>query len=87
MIKHPKTRQIGARRTKILKVSLGWKNKDGFSEEQIKTFVDEDAAFEFCKKHLDKIVRINSVRLRRDFEGDKDMTAIDDTLIRSAIAE
>ena len=58
-----------------MKISIGWQNKDGFSENQIKTFDNEDAAFEFCKKHLENgnIIRINGVRFHRDFEDDEDI--------------
>lgn len=74
-----------------MKISLGWVNKEGYSENQIKTFADEDAAMSFCKKHLEKgnIVRINGVRFHRDFEDGESVfiKEVPDVEILEAIRE
>lgn len=74
-----------------MKISIGWLNKEGFSENQVKTFDTEDAAFAFCKKHLENgnIIRINSVRFHRDFEdGDNaEIKVISDIEVLNAIRE
>lgn len=74
-----------------MKISIGWMNKDGFSENQVKTFDNEDSAFAFCKKHLENgnIIRINGVRFHRDFEdsGEVEVKVISDVEILDAIRE
>ena len=47
-----------------IRLSIGWINKDGYSENQIKTFIDTDAAYDFCKKHIDLIARIGGTRFK-----------------------
>ena len=52
----------------MIKISVGWKNSEGYSENQSKSFDSAEQAFDFCKKHMNNIIRINGTRFHRDFE-------------------
>lgn len=49
-----------------IKLSVGWKNSEGFSEDQVKSFKTEEDAFVFCTKHIDNIMRIGELRIQRN---------------------
>ncbi len=71
-----------------MKISLGWINKEGYSDSQVKTFESEEKAFEFCVKHINNIARINGLRIHRDFEDKQDgVKVITEEQILDAIRE
>ncbi len=72
-----------------MKISIGWKNNEGHSEEQIKSFKTEEDAYNFCIKHIDKIMRIGTLRIQRNeasYTGDMpDIIEISEEDIRTEI--
>ena len=73
-----------------MKLSLGWKTPEGYSENQEKSFSDEQLAFEFCKRNIEKIMRIGTTRFQRgaaSYGGDAPEVKITDDDIRKAIKQ
>ncbi len=71
----------------MIKISLGWKNKDGHSEDQIKSFRTEEDAYQFCVKHIENIMRIGNMRIQRNPASYSDNMPETITVTEEAIRE